>query len=534
MNWFLCTLAAWMLPLLTPPEVNPTDEGSAYVPPGAAPVYQFHSPVWNRDFYTIDAAERDRLLTQWPDVWTYERVAFRAFAASDANGLAPVHRFWSKPLSSHFYTIDESEVDRIIHDYPDVWTYEGIKFFAYPTDSRPAGTIPAHRFWSNSLKTHRYTTNDRERFELTYADNAVWRYEGVAWHAYPADSLAFVEIVKGPAVQWVTPRSATIFWETDVNAETRVGYGIDSADEFQASNPAWATLHQVVLSDLAPDTLYTYTVSSGTACASGSFRTAPSAGQPFRFAVCGDTQWDPDTCRQVATGILEHRPGIVLHTGDLTSRGRNLNIWETEFFEPMTPLLAETPFIPAPGNHEYFGLGSPWFFYFFDRPVDGGWFALDYGDAYLIGLNTNAAFCANSSQREWLVQELSSAACREAAWRVVFFHEPPFTSASGHQDNLTVQEHLVPLFEQYGVDIVFSGHSHAYERYLHNGIYYIVTGGGVGYLYTLLPDKTPPIREFGRSVHHYCIVNVDPTGGTFTIQAIDTAGEVFDLVELRK
>ncbi len=534
MSRFLCTLAAWMFPLLTSPAVNPTNDGSVCVPPGAAPVYQFHSPVWNRDFYTLDTAERDRLLAQWPDVWAYERIAFRAFASPDADGLAPVHRFWSVALNSHFYTIDEHEVDTIFADYPDIWAYEGIGFFAYPTGLQPAGTIPIHRFWSNPLESHRYTASDRERFKLAYEDPTVWQYEGMAWHAYPASSSTDVEIVKGPALEWITTRSATILWETHVAAETHVGYTANSADEFEFFDPAWVTLHKVVLSDLLPDTPYAYAASSGTAHMSGSFRTAPSAGQRFRFAVCSDTQWDPNTHSQVATGILEHRPGIVLHAGDLTSMGRSLDIWETEFFGPAAQLLATTPVIPVPGNHEYFGQGPPWFFYFFDRPVDEGWFALDYGDARMIGLHTGAPFCPGSPQHEWLLRELTSPACRDAAWRVVIFHEPPFTSTSGHRDNLAVQEHLVPLFEQYAVDVVFSGHSHAYERYTHNGIYYLVTGGGGGYLYTLLPDKTPPFREFGRSVHHYCIVDVDSAGGTFTIQAIDTAGEVFDLVELRK
>jgi predicted phosphodiesterase len=116
----------------------------------------------------------------------------------------------------------------------------------------------------------------------------------------------------------------------------------------------------------------------------------------------------------------------------------------------------------------------------------------------------------------------------------VIFHEPPFTSTNVHQDNVAAQDHLVPLFEQYGVDVVFSGHSHAYERYLNKGIYYIVTGGGGGYLYTLLPDTTPPIRQFGLSVHHYCLVDVDPAAGTFTISAIDTTGRVFDSVVLHE
>jgi hypothetical protein len=93
---------------------------------------------------------------------------------------------------------------------------------------------------------------------------------------------------------------------------------------------------------------------------------------------------------------------------------------------------------------------------------------------------------------------------------------------------------LVPLFEQYGVDAVFSGHSHAYERYAYNGIQYIVTGGGGAPLYDLTVDTVPPIRQFGRSAYHYCAVDVDPAAGTLTIAATDLDGEVFDAVVLSK
>ena len=37
---------------------------------------------------------------------------------------------------------------------------------------------------------------------------------------------------------------------------------------------------------------------------------------------------------------------------------------------------------------------------------------------------------------------------------------------------------LVSLFEAEGVDLVFSGHDHDYERSVYNGIVYVVTGGG--------------------------------------------------------
>jgi predicted phosphodiesterase len=116
----------------------------------------------------------------------------------------------------------------------------------------------------------------------------------------------------------------------------------------------------------------------------------------------------------------------------------------------------------------------------------------------------------------------------------MIFHHPPFTSTAGHSDDVMVQRQLVPLFELYGVDLVFSGHSHAYERYLDHGIFYIVTGGGGGPLYELVPDVVPPIRQFGLSVHHYCLVDVDPRAGTLLLTAVDLNGRILDALKLSR
>ena len=36
---------------------------------------------------------------------------------------------------------------------------------------------------------------------------------------------------------------------------------------------------------------------------------------------------------------------------------------------------------------------------------------------------------------------------------------------------------LVPLMEEYGVDVCISGHPHEYERGFLNGVYYVTTRG---------------------------------------------------------
>ena len=93
-------------------------------------------------------------------------------------------------------------------------------------------------------------------------------------------------------------------------------------------------------------------------------------------------------------------------------------------------------------------------------------------------------------------------------------------------------QYLVPLIEAGDVDLVFSGHTHAYERYLHKGVSYIVTGGGGTFLYALVDDVEAPLRLAGSSVFHYCVVDVDVPGQSLTLSAHLADGTRFDELHL--
>jgi predicted phosphodiesterase len=498
------------------------------------PVWRFWSPAYGKHFYTIDESEKDWVVKTYPDVWQLEGVAYRAFASWEDPDLVPVYRFWSASLRSHFYTVNESEKDWVIQTYPDVWTFEGVVFYAYPAGRQPAGTMPVYRFWSGSLRGHFYTASDSERFKVLSGYRSVWQDEGVAWYAYPPEAAAPAAIVKGPYVQQIATDSATIMWETDIACDSQAGYGKAAPGESTAWDPALVTLHRVVLSGLEAGAAYLYQADSGGAVSEpGMFTTAPSPGQAFRFAVYGDSRSNPAAHAEVARDVAGSRPGIVFHTGDLIASGTDYSLWQTEFFAPAREVLLSAPVVPVLGNHEY-GTGPMWFYYFFDRPLDQGWWALTYGNSRFIGLDTDVAYTAGSPQQNWLLQEFASDEYAGATWHVVFFHHPAFSCTTAHADDAGVREHLVPLFEQHGVDLVFQGHSHTYERYQNNGIYYIVTAGGGAPLYPLAPDVIPPIRQFGLSVHHYCTVDVDPPGGALILRAIDTSGRIFDTVSLSK
>jgi hypothetical protein len=149
------------------------------------PIYRFWSPMTGKHFYTIDVAERDKLINEYPPaVWTYEGVAYYTYSSESAPGLMPVFRFWSPVTSGHFYTISEAERDKLIDEYAGVWLFEGTAFYAYPPGGQPGQASAVYRFWSPVSSGHFYTIDEAERDKLITEYAGVWIPEDVAWYAY--------------------------------------------------------------------------------------------------------------------------------------------------------------------------------------------------------------------------------------------------------------------------------------------------------------------------------------------------------------
>ena len=95
-------------------------------------VYRFWSPVSDKYFYTISESEKDWLIANYPDYWTYDGPAFYAYPeGKQPPECKPIYRFWNIEEGGHFYTIDESEKDNLIAQSADTFVFEGIAFYAY-------------------------------------------------------------------------------------------------------------------------------------------------------------------------------------------------------------------------------------------------------------------------------------------------------------------------------------------------------------------------------------------------------------------
>ena len=255
---------------------------------------------------------------------------------------------------------------------------------------------------------------------------------------------------------------------------------------------------------------------------------SPYAATPvtFSFVAFGDTRSNPVAHQQVVSSILSLAPDFVLHTGDFVSNGSDSAQWTT-FYSIEHDLQSQVPFYGALGNHEG---GDPCcHFDHFDWPNNERWYSFDHGNVHVIALEIDghAAYWAGSPQAQWLENDLAHTT---QPWKVVFFHIPPYSSGSEHGSDMRVREALEPLFVRYGVDLVFNGHGHDYERSVANGVTYIVTGGGGAPLYA--KGQSDPASVYFTSTFHS--VQVSVAGMTLTIAGVRPDGVQFDEFTLHK
>lgn len=184
------TLASGMRATLESSTLQVTYLAPTPTTPTTVNVHRFWSPIISSHFYTASQADADLLIQDYADTWTYEGIAYRALPEDTTDPLAkPVYRFWSPVVNGHFYTISDEQKQYLLDNYEGVWTYEGVAFYAYPEDVAPTGTYPVYRFWSPLHSHHFYTMSEvQKQALLDQYTSDVWTYEGIAWYAYPSDT----------------------------------------------------------------------------------------------------------------------------------------------------------------------------------------------------------------------------------------------------------------------------------------------------------------------------------------------------------
>jgi predicted phosphodiesterase len=199
----------------------------------------------------------------------------------------------------------------------------------------------------------------------------------------------------------------------------------------------------------------------------------PAERDSVRFAIIGDTGTGTSSQYQIGEQLTKARQmfpfEFVIMLGDNIYGSERPQDFVNKFEKPYQALLdAKIPFYASLGNHD-----DPTQRYYKPFNMNGErYYTFSKGSARFFVLDSNYM---DQAQLKWLEEQLSRATDR---WKVAYFHHPLYSSGEKHGSEVDLRTQVEPLFVKYGVDVVFAGHEHFYERIKpQNGIYYFIEGG---------------------------------------------------------
>lgn len=248
----------------------------------------------------------------------------------------------------------------------------------------------------------------------------------------------------------------------------------------------------------------------------------PNQGQ-VRFAVIGDMGTASRAQREVGQRMSLFRQKFpftfVITVGDNILGSETAADFKAKFEAPYAELLgAGVKFYASLGNHDnpeqrnygLFSMGGQRYYTF--RISEG---------VRLFALDSNYL---DAPQLTWLEKELSSSG---SDWKIAYFHHPLYSSGRTHGSSLDLQKTLEPLFVRYGVNVVFTGHDHIYERVKpQKGITYFVAGSA-GSLRKGDYRQPKPFSAIGFD-RDFVFMLVEIDGPKMFYQAISRTGQTVD------
>lgn len=362
---------------------------------------------------------------------------------------------------------------------------------------------------------------------------------------------ATVVVTRPVHVQAVTPDSVTIVWHTQAPASAAVDYGLTPDYGRTAHSKVPAARHAVTLQRLQPNETYFYRVRCDAetlyAGPEYRFRTLPDKRTTrFRMLVWGDSGRG-DAAQYSLVPVMESMaPDFMIHVGDLIQTDGAPETFDPFYFVPYRNLLRNTPVWPVLGNHDVMTAdGQPFLDAFLlprNNPQgDERYYSFNYGQAHFVALDTNRGLPPETL--DWVTKDLATTT---TTWKFAYMHHPMY-SCGVHGSSRWARDRLAPVFEAHGVDVVFSGHDHDYQRshpmrngspvgadqaprfVTPNGILYIGTGGGS----TVRPASSScgfTAKAISRT--HCTVVDVD--GSFLRLRALDVDGNVLDEITIDK
>jgi acid phosphatase type 7 len=293
-----------------------------------------------------------------------------------------------------------------------------------------------------------------------------------------------------------------IRWRTSESTVGRVRYGTSSSSlNLSADDTSTSTDHSVTLTGLTPETKYYYSIgiAAGTVKSSTNyyFSTAPPIGSPRPTRVWYISDYGAGTSDSVQPVLRDNYLNYTRTNGHATdvwvSGGDNQqsamsstsdSLYQTTIFDVYSNIFPNTPFFPTCGNHD--GSSGLPYWTIFSMPTSGQcggyasgsqhYYSYDYGNVHFISLdafNNGSGVASYTAELTWLTNDLQNTTNE---WIIAYWHQPPYCNSSYISDSDSIlkatRENFNPVLEQYGADLVMSGHCHVLQRtYLINKHY---------------------------------------------------------------
>ncbi|KAM7265806.1 hypothetical protein ACFE04_003489 [Oxalis oulophora] len=261
-------------------------------------------------------------------------------------------------------------------------------------------------------------------------------------------------------------------------------------------------IHHVRLTGLEPDTTYYYRCGDPSIPAMSGifhFRTMPISSPwsyPSRIAIVGDLGLTYNTTTTI-DNVISNKPDLLLLIGDVTyanlylTNGTGSDCYSCSFpntpihetYQPrwdywgrfMQPLISKVPIMVVEGNHEIEDQAEGQTFaayssrFAFPSEESGSfstfYYSFNAGGIHFIMLGAYIAYNKSSDQYKWLEKDLANVDRSVTPWLVATWHPPWYTSYKAHyREAECMRVEMEDLLYSYGVDVVFNGHVHAYER----------------------------------------------------------------------
>lgn len=317
---------------------------------------------------------------------------------------------------------------------------------------------------------------------------------------------------------------------------------LDIGESNNAADNSAVLVNSIELGGLKRNTEYVYIVGDGTVWSEVHYFSTTIKGGNTDFFVLGDTQAEnagnvEAIAQAIGSSGKDYSFGI--QTGDFIDSASSYAQW-AEILNVFSSNFSNVDMVQVLGNHEYAGDLDGNIAATINMLLDADYYSVTYGNVYVAVIN----YCGGEELQNalaWLVEDAKSS---DAIWKVLTLHQPPYyTNPTG--GNESINKYVPIAVDEAGIDVVFSGHDHAYARTLpmtggkvdeENGAVYYISGSTGEKSYDVMPD---PSYNFAVATNDYTAIyiSVEATDEAMTITTYNlgsTGVEIFDTYTIRK